>query len=117
MNKTMSFEEDGVEETNGCVEIGSEYCEVSTAQEALVRVFERILSVAAEADGCYYAPGGVVSCKLLTSARVVGFVIGKGGKVVEKIKKDTGCKIRVFSQERLPGGTMPADEMVEVSVI
>ncbi|KAI7729592.1 hypothetical protein M8C21_011069 [Ambrosia artemisiifolia] len=88
--------------------------EVSDAQEALVRVFERILTVAAESDGCYYAPGGVVSCRLLVSTEVVGGLIGKGGRVVEKIKRDTGCKIRVFSQEWLPGCAKPADELVEI---
>lgn len=36
------------------------------------------------------------------------------GKVVEKIRMDTGCKIRVLN-EGLPAGTAPSDEIVEVS--
>lgn len=84
---------------------------------ALVRVYERILTVAAEADGCYFAPGGVVSCRLLIDMSVVGFVIGRCGNVVERIKKDTGCKIRVLSQERSPSCALPNDEMIEVSML
>ncbi|KAM0028519.1 putative K domain-containing protein [Helianthus debilis subsp. tardiflorus] len=111
ITKTMSFDEECDEETYSN---SNEYTEVSDAQEALVRVFERILSVAAETDGCYNAPGGVVSCKLLMNKMVVGCVIGKGGKVVEKIKRDTGCNIRVLSQERLPGCAKSVDEMIEI---
>ncbi|KAI3755334.1 hypothetical protein L1987_55131 [Smallanthus sonchifolius] len=103
VNRTVSFDEES-----------SECTEVSAAQEALVRVYERILCVAAEDDGCYFAPGGVVSCWLLVNTARVGFVIGRGGNVVEKIKKDTECKIRVCSHERLPSCTMPEDEMIEI---
>ncbi|KAI3722823.1 hypothetical protein L2E82_33939 [Cichorium intybus] len=35
------------------------------SQEALVRVFKRIFLVAAEADGGYFAHGGMASCRLL----------------------------------------------------
>lgn len=92
----------------------SEYSEnVSVAQEALVRVFERILVAAAEADG----GGGVgsVSARLLVDKSVIGSVIGKGGKVIEKIRKDFGCKIRVLVQDKMSSCALPTDEMVEVS--
>ncbi|MED6106547.1 hypothetical protein PIB30_005535 [Stylosanthes scabra] len=90
---------------------GSE--EVSKAQEALVKVFERILDVAAEGDSSCLDDERVVSCRLLAEAAQVGSVIGKGGKVVEKIRKDTGCKIRVLN-DRLPACAAPSDEIVEV---
>lgn len=89
--------------------------EVSSAQEALVRVFERILDVAAESDGLSVVTGGVVSCRLLTEGSQAGSVIGKGGKVIESIKKDSGCKIRVLSSDKLPSCALPTEEMVEVS--
>lgn len=108
MNRRLSFGEDNNRDES------SEYNEVSAAQEALVRVFERILLVAAEADGGYVAPGGVVSCRLLTDKSVVGSVIGKGGKVIEKIRKDTGCKIRILVDDKLPSCALPTDEMVEI---
>lgn len=91
---------------------GEEEIEVSKAQEALLRVFERILEVAAE-TGAIPADVGVVSCRFLAEAAQVGSVIGKGGKVVEKIRKETGCKIRVLN-EKLPACAFSTDEMVEV---
>lgn len=84
--------------------------EVSKAQEGLIRVFERILEVAAETDGIEI---GVVSCRLLAETHQVGSIIGKGGKVVEKIRRETGCKIRVLT-ENLSACAGPNDEIVEV---
>ncbi|KAK9071069.1 hypothetical protein SSX86_009637 [Deinandra increscens subsp. villosa] len=88
--------------------------EVSAAQEALIRVFERILLVAAEADGGYFEPGGLASCRLLADKSVIGSVIGKGGKVIEKIRRESGCKIRVLVQDKLPSCALANDEMVEI---
>ncbi|KAG2704962.1 hypothetical protein I3843_05G029600 [Carya illinoinensis] len=86
--------------------------EVSKAQEALMKVFERILEVAAESDGSEVGVG-VVSCRLLVEATQVGSVIGKGGKVVEKIRKESGCKIRILT-DKLPACAAPSDEMIEI---
>lgn len=91
----------------------AEEVEASAAQEAVVRVFERILEVAAEADGV--APGGLVSCRLLAETTQVGSVIGKGGKVVDKIRKDSGSKIRILTGDKLPACAGLTDEMVEVN--
>ena len=90
----------------------SEEVEASAAQEAVLRVFERILKVAAEVDGV--PPGGVVSCRLLAETSQVGSVIGKGGKVVEKIRRESGSKIKVLTAEKLPTCAASTDEMVEV---
>lgn len=87
--------------------------ELSTAQEALLKVFDRVLDVAAETAGTEVGDR-VVSCRLLADTSQVGAVIGKAGKVVEKIRMDTGCKIRVLN-EGLPACTAPSDEIVEVS--
>ncbi|KAA8536391.1 hypothetical protein F0562_028869 [Nyssa sinensis] len=91
-----------------------EEIEVSAAQESVVRVFERILDVAAETDGVSVPQGGVVSCRLLAETGQVGSVIGKGGKVIEKIRKDSGCKIRVLNSEKLPACALSNDEMIEI---
>ena len=87
--------------------------EVSKAQDALLRVFDRILEVAAE-SGAVSIGVGVVSCRMLADAAQAGSVIGKGGKVVEKIRKDSGCKIRVLT-EKLPACASSTDEMIEVN--
>lgn len=95
---------------------GGVEAEVSAAQEALIRVFERILDVAAEADGMGVSPLSMVSVRLLADASQVGSVIGKGGKVVEKIRKETGCKIKVLKAEKLSCAG-PTDELVEVKIL
>ncbi|KAI5582784.1 hypothetical protein BDE02_07G108300 [Populus trichocarpa] len=84
--------------------------EVSKGQEALVRVFERILEVAAESDS---VAGGLVSCRLLAEISSVGAVIGKGGKTVEKIRKDCGCKVKVLI-DKLPACASSNEEMIEI---
>ncbi|CAJ1936148.1 unnamed protein product [Sphenostylis stenocarpa] len=86
--------------------------EVSKAQEALLKVFDRVLDVAAETAGTEVGDR-VVSCRLVADTSQVGAIIGKAGKVVEKIRSDTGCKIRVLS-DGLPACTSPSDEIVEV---
>ncbi|KAM7263888.1 hypothetical protein ACFE04_001571 [Oxalis oulophora] len=99
---------------NGRIEVveGSEI-EVSKAQEALVRVFERILEVAMESNGVAVG-AGVVSCRLLIESGQVGSVIGKGGKIVEMIRKECGCKIRVLNDEKLPPCAATNDQVVEI---
>ncbi|KAL8097377.1 hypothetical protein AgCh_030493 [Apium graveolens] len=89
------------------VVFSDEEIEVSAAQEAVVRVFEKILDVAVEELG-------LVSCRLLAEQSHAGSVIGKGGKVVEKIRKETGSKIRVLSSEKLPACASRNDEMIEI---
>ncbi|GLT26109.1 hypothetical protein SLA2020_011960 [Shorea laevis] len=89
---------------DGVVEVG-----VSKGQDALIRVFDRILEVAAESDGVTVR----VSCRLLAEANQAGSVIGKGGKVVERIKKETGSKISVF-KDNLPACAFSTEEMIEI---
>lgn len=101
---------DGDGDGDGDVEGGE--VEVSRAQEALVRVFERILEVAAESNGVTVGVG-VVSCRVLAGKSQAGSVIGKGGKTVEKIRKESGCKIRVLT-EQLPACAAAGEEMIEV---
>lgn len=90
----------------------NEEMEVSKAQEALLRVFDRILEVAAE-SGAVGVGVGVVSCRMLADVSQAGSVIGKGGKIVEKIRKDSGTKIRVL-KEKLPACAASTDEMIEI---
>ncbi|XP_028203859.1 KH domain-containing protein HEN4-like isoform X3 [Glycine soja] len=89
-----------------------EVIEVSKAQEALLKVFDRILEVAAETEGVDVGDR-VMSCRLVADAAQAGSVIGKGGKVVERIKKETGCKIRVLTDD-LPLCASASDEIIEI---
>ncbi|GAB4838403.1 hypothetical protein Ancab_027938 [Ancistrocladus abbreviatus] len=94
---------------------GEEYL-VSAAQNALIRVLEKILDVAAEMEGVPVSElgGGIVVCRLLVEASEAGSVIGKGGKMIEKIRKESGCKIRVLLGDKLPTGVATSDEVVEI---
>ncbi|XP_061358348.1 KH domain-containing protein HEN4-like [Gastrolobium bilobum] len=86
-----------------------EVSEVTKAQDALLKVFERVLDVAAADE----VGDRVVSCRLVADTSQVGGVIGKGGKVVEKIREDTGCRIRALN-DKLPACTLPSDEIIEI---
>ncbi|XLS73728.1 hypothetical protein HN51_030593 [Arachis hypogaea] len=91
---------------------GGEAVEVSKAQEALLKVFDRILEVAAETEGIEVGDR-VVCSRLVADAAQVGSVIGKGGKIVDKIRKDTGCRIRAFTDNSAPS-TSSSDEVIEI---
>ncbi|KAL2343847.1 hypothetical protein Fmac_005132 [Flemingia macrophylla] len=80
--------------------------ELSQAQAALLKVFDRVIDVAAGTE----VDDRVVSCRLLAATWQVGAVIGKAGKVVEKIRLDTGCKIRVLSDCSAPS----SEEIIEL---
>lgn len=87
--------------------------DVSKPPEALLKVFERVLDVAAAETEGTDVGDRVVSCRLLANGGQAGSVIGKGGKVVEKIRIDTGCRIRVLN-DKLPVFSKPSDEIIEV---
>uniref|UniRef100_A0A7N0T0Q4 K Homology domain-containing protein n=1 Tax=Kalanchoe fedtschenkoi TaxID=63787 RepID=A0A7N0T0Q4_KALFE len=88
--------------------------EASAAQEALLRVFEKVLEVAAEKDGVYIGPGRAVSCRLLAVSGQTMMLVGGGGRVVEKIRAETGCRIKVSSAEKLQPCAEPTDDLVEI---
>ncbi|KAJ6420704.1 hypothetical protein OIU84_028124 [Salix udensis] len=50
---------------------------------------------------------------MLAEVSSVGAVIGKGGKVVEKIRKDCGCKIKVLA-DKLPDCAASNEEIIEI---
>ncbi|KAL0721407.1 hypothetical protein Bca4012_036006 [Brassica carinata] len=78
--------------------------EVSKVQAALIRVFEILADEAGSST---------VVCRLLTESSHAGAVIGKGGQVVGRIRKETGCKIAIRT-ENLPICADSDDEMVEI---
>ncbi|XP_052196487.1 KH domain-containing protein HEN4-like isoform X4 [Diospyros lotus] len=84
----------------------AEECEVSQAQEALFRVFEKVLEV----EGIN---SGVIRCRLLLDKGQAGVVIGRGGSVVDTIRKSTGCRIRVLPADQLPSCSSPSDELIQ----
>lgn len=55
-----------------------------------------------------------VVCRLLAQSNQVGCVLGRGGKIVEKIRQETGAQIRVLPKDQLPPCASPGDELIQV---
>ncbi|KAG9449209.1 hypothetical protein H6P81_009174 [Aristolochia fimbriata] len=105
----------------------------SPAQQALVKVFERMVRVDEErlmggvgegdegeqrvgsATSEISALQGLVVSRLLAPSNQVGCVLGKGGKIVEKIRQESGAQIRVLSKEQLPACSAAGDELIQIS--
>lgn len=85
--------------------------EVSAVQDALIRVFERILEVSEDGDGGV----GVVRCRSLLAAGMAGAVIGEGGKRINKIMKETSAHIKVFPAGSLPPCAAVSDELLQIT--
>ncbi|XP_060184876.1 KH domain-containing protein HEN4-like isoform X1 [Lycium barbarum] len=81
--------------------------EVSRAQEGLIRVYERLLQVEGN-------DGGVVGCRLLAIKGQIGGLMGKGGMIVDGIRKRTGAKIKVLNKEELPACAIPEEELIQI---
>ncbi|KAA8530735.1 hypothetical protein F0562_005331 [Nyssa sinensis] len=81
--------------------------QLSQAQECLIRVFERVLKVEGIVDG-------VTGCRLLAGHGQIGALMGKGGCIVGKIRKDTGAKVKVLPAKQLPACASPAEELIQI---
>ncbi|KAK7255063.1 hypothetical protein RIF29_28465 [Crotalaria pallida] len=74
------------------------------AQVALIRVFERIvdddeLKQQQPHSGGGGGGGAVVCCRLVAPSYQVGCVLGRGGKIIDKIRHDSGAHVRVFPKD------------------
>lgn len=98
----------------------------SQAQRALIRVLERILKVDEEGNAVQSegegrkdefsdarSPQGVVICRLLAPSNQVGSVLGKGGKIIEKIRQESGAQVRVLPKDQMPACALPGDELIQ----
>ncbi|XP_026454250.1 KH domain-containing protein HEN4-like isoform X2 [Papaver somniferum] len=140
--------EDGEDDVLGAnlihlVENGGSDDDVSPAQKALIRVFERILKVDEEkvggSGGESSEDGGgggeeeekekllsgtttsttqnlnSVVCRLLAPSNQVGCVLGRGGKIVEKIRQGSGAQVRVLPNDHIPVCAIPGDELIQIT--
>ncbi|KAJ3692953.1 hypothetical protein LUZ60_012048 [Juncus effusus] len=90
-----------------------EFDSLTPAQCALVRVFERILfNEGGEKD---IKEREMVVCKLLAPNSQVGCILGKGGKIVERMRHESGAQIRVFGKEQSFSIANSVDELIHVS--
>ncbi|CAJ1931258.1 unnamed protein product [Sphenostylis stenocarpa] len=78
------------------LQLGDGEVDVSNAQEAVVRVFERVWELEAEKGvNSNRAVNGEVFSKLLAHTSQIGAVVGKGGKNITAIRNSSGAKVRV----------------------
>nr|XP_009619815.1 RNA-binding KH domain-containing protein RCF3-like [Nicotiana tomentosiformis] len=84
-----------------------EVVEVSRAQEGLIRVYERVSQVEGN-------EGGAIGCRLLAVKSQIGALMGKGGTIVEGIRKSTGAKIKVLKKDQLPACAVPEEELIQI---
>ncbi|KAI3524886.1 hypothetical protein L1887_03554 [Cichorium endivia] len=112
-------------------ESGNSNSEESPAQKAMIRVFERILKVDEErskvskeesdnfednsAEGSGGIPQGPVVCRLLAASNQIGCVLGRGGKIIEKIRQESGAQVRVLPKDQLPECAAPGDELIQMA--
>ncbi|KAL2516134.1 RNA-binding KH domain-containing protein [Forsythia ovata] len=90
----------------------------SAAQVALLKVFERIIKV--DEEGKEERPdvivgGGVVCCRLLAPSIQVGYVLGRGGINLDRIRRETGALVKVLPRDQMPPCSFPGDELIEIS--
>lgn len=57
---------------------------------------------------------GLVVCRLLAPSNQVGRVLGRGGKVVEKIRQESMAHVKVFPKDQIPACASPGDELIQV---
>lgn len=85
------------------------------AQDALLKVHERIIEEDIGGKGKDDNKEIVVSARLLVPNIMVGCLLGKKGDVIQRLRSETGASIRVLSSEHLPSCAMNTDELVQIS--
>lgn len=92
----------------------SEMQTLCPAQEALFRVHSRIVDIGASDDDDDEPPRPVTA-RLLVPNVQIGCVLGKGGKIIEQMRREIGAQIRVLPKEQIPAWVSSTDEMVQLS--
>uniref|UniRef100_A0A803PDY7 K Homology domain-containing protein n=1 Tax=Cannabis sativa TaxID=3483 RepID=A0A803PDY7_CANSA len=85
---------------NKRIVLSTEECDVSSAQDAMLRVLERIWTLEVENEGVTISASAsmrVVSCRLLAEKSQIGAVMGKGGTNITRMRKETSANIRIAS--------------------
>lgn len=57
---------------------------------------------------------GLVVCRLLAPSHQVGRVLGRGGKIVEKIRQESMAQVKIFPKDQIPACASPRDELIQV---
>ncbi|KAF4347567.1 hypothetical protein G4B88_009923 [Cannabis sativa] len=88
----------------------------SAAQLALLKVLEKIVMAEENENEKENDSGdGFVACRLLAAGSQVGCVLGRGGKIVEKIRQESGAQVRVLPKDQIPACASPGDELIQIT--
>lgn len=99
------------ETVHGVVKREEWECDVSNAQDAMLKVFERLLIVKGQNEGVTTALNDV-SCSMLAKKSQIGAVMGKGGVNITRMRTESGANIKILpSPFNAAGGV---DEVVRV---
>lgn len=87
----------------------------SPAQNALLRVFTRSVEASIEKGlDAGSNKSGSVSARLLVSTKEVGCLMGKGGAIIQEMRKATGTSIRILGNDKVPKCASEGDQMVQI---
>nr|XP_043614771.1 KH domain-containing protein At4g18375-like [Erigeron canadensis] len=102
------------EETNEFEGMDERVC---PSMDALFKVHDRVISDdrGDDDDEEDDMDGAQITVRLLVQADQIGCCIGKGGKIVQDIRSDTGAQIRILKDNHLPACALSSDELVQIS--
>ncbi|GMI68717.1 hypothetical protein like AT2G22600 [Hibiscus trionum] len=91
-----------------------EVCDVSCAQEAMIRVFERVWEVEAEREWGKACDGEEEEayCGVLADSAQIGLVVGKGGKNIVRMRTESGAQIRILPA---PPCGRTTDQLIQIT--
>ena len=79
----------------------------SPAQEAVIRAHCRIAEIG-------YEPGAAVVARLLVHGQQIGYLVGRGGHIINDMRRGTGTSIQIFPRDQIQNGGPMSDEVVQV---
>lgn len=88
----------------------------SPMQDALIRIFARIV----DADKAEHDPGQMFMARLMLLPPQIGSIMGKGGRTISQIRRESGTNIRILQPGDMPPCAMavePHAQLVQVSKV
>lgn len=115
--KEQDEEKNSDGETDNAVKDDIDREPLCPAQDALFKVHARIVDGEGGGGSDYEDDdkSRSVTARLLVPTNQIGCLLGKGGKIIEKMRSDTSAQIRIMSKEQLPPCAMDTDELVQIS--
>lgn len=87
-------------------------CDVSSAQDAMLKVYERLLVVKSQSEGVTTTLNDV-SCSLQAKRSLIPALMGKGGSNITRMRIESGANIKILPLPFCTAGE--DDEIVRVS--